>query len=71
MEGILHLLHYLAKSPHTSRHRSLAITDLENAYARLMLENGEREPERKFEPVEEPKPINGKKKQDSKTQDAR
>jgi hypothetical protein len=37
-----------------------------------MMENGAPEPERKFEPVEELKPkINGKKTQDSKTQDAR
>ena len=61
MDGILHLLNYLAKSPHKSRHRSIATTDLENAYARLLLENGPPEPERKFEPVEEPKQINGKK----------
>ena len=60
MAGILHLLNYLAKSPHKSRHRSIAITDLENAYARLLLENGAPEPERKFEPVEET-PVNGKK----------
>ena len=61
MEGILHLINYLAKSPHQSRHRSIAITNLENACARLLLENGLPEPERKFEPVEEPKQINGKK----------
>jgi hypothetical protein len=60
MEGILHLINYLAKSTHKSRHRSIAITDLENAYARLLLENGMPEPERKFEPVEET-PVNGKK----------
>jgi hypothetical protein len=59
MEGILHLIHYLAKSPHQSRHRSVAITHLETACARLLLENGTPEPERKFEPVEEPMPVNG------------
>lgn len=53
MEGILHLINYLAKSPHKSRHRSLATTELENAYARLMLENGMPQTERKFEAAEE------------------
>ena len=41
MEGLLHQIHYLSVSPHKSRHRSLAITELENAYARLLMENGE------------------------------
>ena len=59
MEGLLHQINYLAKSPHKSRHRSIAITDLENAYARLLLENGMPEPERKFEAIEPMPPING------------
>lgn len=59
MEGILHQINYLAKSPHKSRHRSIAITELENAYSRLLLENGAEEPERKFIPVTDPMPVNG------------
>jgi hypothetical protein len=61
MEGLLHQINYLAKSKHTSRHRSVAITYLETAYARLLMENGLPEPERKFEAVVETMPINGKK----------
>lgn len=63
MEGILHIIHYLAKSPHKSRHRSIVTTELENAYSRLLMENGAPEPERKFEAVDPPAPapINGKK----------
>jgi hypothetical protein len=71
MEGILHCLNYLAKSPHKSRHRSIAITDLENAYARLLLENGIPEPERKFEPVEVPTPVNGTANPKSKTRNTK
>jgi hypothetical protein len=51
MEGILHIINYLAKSPHKSRHRSIVVTDLENAYSRLLLENGAPEPKRKFEMI--------------------
>lgn len=62
MEGVLHMLSYLAKSPHKSRHRSIVVTELENAYARLLIENGAPEPERKLELVEPAVPINGKNK---------
>jgi hypothetical protein len=61
MEGLLHQINYLAKSKHTSRHRSVAITYLETAYARLLMENGLPEPERKFEAVEPPPKTNGRK----------
>ena len=40
LEGILQLVSYLTASPHQSRHRSLALTALENAAARLLFENG-------------------------------
>ena len=49
MEGIMHLLNYLARSPHKSRYRNLAITSLEEAHSWLLRENGQREPERNFE----------------------
>lgn len=66
MQGLAQSIAYLQKSPHASRHRSLAVTSLENAFARLLLENGEPEKEAKFEavplPSATPKPINGKKK---------
>ena len=51
MEGIEHMLAYLAKSPHKSRYRSLALTALEEAHLWLARENGEREPERTLEPI--------------------
>jgi hypothetical protein len=51
MEGLLNQINYLAKSPHKSRHRSITITELENAYARLLLENGMPEPERNFKSI--------------------
>ncbi len=41
MQEISHQIHYLAGSPHKSRHRSLVITALEDACARLHYENGE------------------------------
>lgn len=58
MEGLLHQINYLAKSPHKSRHRGIAITAMEDAYARLLMENGLPEPERKFEALEEPRTSN-------------
>lgn len=62
MEGILQLTNYLAKSPVQSRHRSIAITNLETAYARLLMENGMPEPARDFKPLPTPAPTNGEKK---------
>jgi hypothetical protein len=59
MEGILHQIHYLARSPHQSRYRSLCLTALEQAHSWLLRENGEPEPERKFEAVEAAAPKNG------------
>jgi hypothetical protein len=60
MQGLAQTIAYLQKSPHQSRHRSLAVTSLENAFARLLLENGEPEAEVKFEAVKSnPKPKNG------------
>lgn len=49
MEGVMHLVNYLAKSPHKSRYRSLVLTSLEEAHNWLRRENGDREPERNFE----------------------
>jgi hypothetical protein len=53
LENLNHLIHYLATSEHKSRYRSLVLTDLESAQNWLRRENGDREPERKFETVEE------------------
>lgn len=66
MDQIRKVLNYLGQSKFKSRHRAIAVTELENAFARLLLENGEPEAEAKFEalplPAPTPKPINGKKK---------
>lgn len=71
MEGLMHEINYLARSKHQSRYRNLCLTAMEQAHSWLLRENGEPEPVRKFEAVEEPappqpitkpKPINGKKK---------
>jgi hypothetical protein len=62
MENANKLLHYLAVSPHKSRYRSLAMTDIESAINWLQRENGDPEQERKFEAVEVTKKINGKQK---------
>jgi hypothetical protein len=59
MEGILHQILYLAKSPHQSRYRSLTLTALEQAHSWLMRENGEREPERDFKILSPTPAING------------
>lgn len=59
MEGVLTLVNYLAKSPHKSRHRSLMITHLEDAYTRALLENGMPQTERKLEPLPAHAPKNG------------
>lgn len=61
MQGLTQTIAYLQKSKHQSRHRSLAVTELENAWSRLRMENGDAVEVPKFEAVEEPKPINGKK----------
>lgn len=61
MEGIMHLLNYLARSPHKSRYRNLCITALEEAHSWLLRENGHREPERNFEILPPEPAINGKK----------
>jgi uncharacterized protein (DUF2225 family) len=60
MQNINPLLHYLAVSKHQSRYRRLAITAMEEAICWLHRENGDAEPERKFEAVEAPGKINGK-----------
>jgi len=59
IEGIEHLIHYLLTSPHKSAYRTLAIRDLEQASMRLRRENGEPEPERNFQPLPSPMPVNG------------
>ena len=59
MEGIMHLLNYLAHSPHKSRYRNLAITSLEEAHSWLRRENGDREPERNFEIIPPTPAVNG------------
>ena len=59
IEGLLHQINYLAKSPHKSRHRSLVITHLEDAYARLRMENGDPEPEAKVQTISPDAPVNG------------
>jgi hypothetical protein len=61
MENTNRLLHYLATSKHKSRYRSLAMTELEAAINWLQRENGDAEPERKFEAVPTEK-INGRKR---------
>jgi hypothetical protein len=45
----MHLINYLARSPHKSRYRSLVLTSLEESHNWLRRENGDREPERNFE----------------------
>lgn len=43
MEGLMQMINYLQASPHQSRHRSVAVTQIENAVARLLLENGSKD----------------------------
>ena len=59
MEGFMHEISYLAKSPFKSRYRALCLTALEEAHNWLRRENGDREPERNFEILPPEAPING------------
>jgi hypothetical protein len=65
IEGIEHMIHCLLTSPHKSAYRTLAMRELEQASMWLRRENGEPEPERNFQSLPSPVPVNGHGGQDA------